>query len=118
MSPAQTTAFLSALSSEFGAMTRTVDGLSGLVMEHARQVAPGARPEVLVQAQAVDALSQALDALRGLTESLARGEGFETALDAVLLADLSTRLRQALPTSAPPSQPVAGPAAGDLMLFD
>lgn len=118
MNPARTSAFLSALSTEFAAMRRTVDDLAGVVSDHVQQTAPDARAAAMLQAQAVDALSQRLDALSGVTGALARGEPVVNALDGILLADLSGRLRQALLAADPVPQPVAGPAPGDLALFD
>lgn len=118
MNPVRTAALLSALSTEFVAMRRTVDDLQGLVSDHVLQTPPDARAGVMLQAQAVDALSQQLDALGGITGALARGEPVESALEGVLLADLSDRLRQALLAAHPLPQPVPGLAPGDLALFD
>jgi len=116
MTPAQTTAMFEALSIELEMIGEGVDGLAALISEHVRQAPVEARPQALVQAQALDDLIQRLDALRVLAGGLARGEPVEAALDGVLLAALADRLRGAVLLSAPAVR--STPVGGDLMLFD
>lgn len=115
MSPIQTRTMFEALSAELATMGEDIEGLAGLVADHVRLVAPEVRQRTLIQAQAVDELTQRLDALRSLATLLARGEPVEAALDAIHLADLADRLRSVvLPSAREVRSP---PAAGDLMLF-
>lgn len=117
MTPAQTRALLSALSAELGTMADQVEGLGGLVQDHVGLCPPEARPQAMVQAQAVDALSQTLGELRHLTRSLARDRSVVEALDELSLADLAGRLRAGvLGRPAPDAAPVVG--AGEVDLFD
>ncbi len=117
MTAAQHLALLSALSSEFLAMRGTVDRLETLVLDHARTVAAVDRASVLVQAQAVDALGQRLQALHDLSRALAEGGAVAAAIDLVPLADLADPLRQSiLEVEAAPAASPATPGA--LTLFD
>lgn len=117
MAAAEERSLLSGLSQELALMVPIVEGLSGLVMDHAIQADAAARPRILAQAQAVDDLNQRLQALVDLTRAVAAGTAPEAALDAVRLADVAARLR--LASAGERSQP-ATPArgSGDLMLFD
>ena len=117
MTPAQITALLSALSTEFSAMRETVEGLSDLMREHALLAAAADRPRVLTQAQGVDALRQELDALGDLAAALGGGRPIEGVLDAVPLADLADRLRRAVSDTDLEARP-APAATGELVLFD
>jgi len=105
-----------AFSVELATMGEGVEGLAGLVSDHVRQAPAEARPRALIQAQALDELTQRLDAMRSLAVVLARGEPVEAALDVVPLADLADRLRGVVLLSAPEVR--VRPVAGDLMLFD
>ncbi|NJC39813.1 hypothetical protein GGQ87_000071 [Brevundimonas alba] len=116
MTPAQTTSLLSALSSEFATMRETVDGLAGLVLDHARVVATADRAGVLVQAQAIDALGQRLQALEDLSRGVAEGHPIAAALDLVPLTDLADRLRGPVLNLGDVTPQSA--MAGDLALFD
>lgn len=115
MTPSQTLALFAGLSAELRTMMETVEGLSGLVTEHAWQASPERRHGVLIQAQAVDDLSQTLDSLRVLVSALSTGAPMEDALASIPLAALANRLQVAalsVPSEAePPSRP------GDLLLF-
>jgi hypothetical protein len=107
---------LSAMSTELAAMAGTVDSLAGLVADQVRQSEGEARVRALVEAQAIDDLSQRLVALSGVAGAVAEGVDVETALAAVSLADLSQRLRGTHPTNV--GGPVAQSVAGDVMLFE
>lgn len=116
MTTVQASALLIALSTELAAMKGSAENLSSLMAELVQHSQGEARTRALVEAQAIDELTQKLDALRGLTWSLARGDAVETAIDAVLLAEVAGRLRRAV--LAGESVAVAPGAAGELMLFE
>lgn len=116
MSATRSCQLLSALSAELAAMTETVESLSGMAADHVRNSQGEARARALVDAQAIDDLSQRLTALSDVTGAVARGEGVETAIGDVRLADLKSRLLDAV--SASTAAPAPRPVAGDLMLFE
>ncbi|MBF0665786.1 MAG: hypothetical protein IR159_09655 [Brevundimonas sp.] len=116
MTPSQTRALLSGLSAELATLMETVDGLSSLVADHARQTPADSRSGVLVKAQAVDDLHQTLDALRALAGALSCGAPVDEALAAVPLAALAERLKAASGSAAPASG--GATRAGDLVLFE
>lgn len=116
MSPTQTRALFSGLSTELAAMMETVDSLTSLVTEHARLTPADRRSGVLVKAQAIDDLHQTLDSLRALSGALSNGAPVEDALARVPLAALADRLQSTLTPSPPGLAPAASP--GDLILFE
>lgn len=116
MTPSQARALFSGLSAELAAMMATVDGLSSLVADHARQTPADRRSAVLVKAQAVDDLHQTLDSLRALAGALASGVAVENALAVIPLSALAGRLRAASLPAAPDREVATQP--GDLVLFD
>lgn len=116
MTPAQTRALLTVLSAECADMGAAVDGLSALVFEHARRLPAAERPEVVVQAQAVDLLAQKLAALAVFAQALAADRPVEQAIEAIPLADLSDRLHAGMMGSGRGSAAVA--SDGELVLFD
>ena len=116
MEPAQTMAVFAAFSTELETLRQGVEGLAELVADHARQASADIRPQVLVQAQALDDMSQTLHALSALSVGLARGGSMEAELERMPLADLANRLRDTVLRSKP--QPRSRQAAGELMLFD
>ena len=116
MSPVQTRALFSGLSAELAAMMETVEGLSSLVADHARQTPADRRSGVMVKAQSVDDLHQTLDALRALAGALSSGAPVENALAAIPLSALAERLQAAALSAA--SRPETAPRSGDLVLFD
>ncbi len=116
MTPAQTTAMFAAFSAELATIGEGVDGFADLISAHVRQASAEARPQALIQAQALDDLIQRLDALRVLAGGLARGEAVEVALDGVSLAALADRLSSAVLPASRTACPT--PVSGDLMLFD
>lgn len=116
MEPIQTAAVFAAFSAELESLGEGIEGLAGLVADHARQASAEVRPQVLVQAQVLDELTQRLEALSALMVALARGESIEAGLDRVPLADLASRLRSVVRRSRPETRDRA--VAGELMLFD
>ena len=115
MSPNPTPALLSGLADELSSMIPVVEGLSALVFDHALKANAEDRSRILTQAQAVDDLSQRLEALRGLASALSRGADIQTALDALPLESMAARLRAAGVGGGPARDD--GPDAGDLLLF-
>lgn len=116
MTPTQTRDLLSALSAECAEMGAAADGLAAVVFEHARGLPAAERGPVVVQAQAVDLLTQKLAALSAFADALSDGQPVETALDAVPLADLADRLSAAVLGRARAA--AIAPSDGDLVLFD
>ena len=115
MERAQAEAMFAAYAIELAEVGQGIEALSAMVSDHVRQCAPGARPAALRDAQAIDVLTQRLDAMRALAAALSQGEPVESALAVVPLADLANRLRSAV--LAPSFIPPASGEAGDLMLF-
>lgn len=114
MSPSQSSALLSAISAELCEMASAVNSLSSLVADHVLQSQGEARARALVDAQAIDALSQRLEALSEVTGAAAQGHDIAMVLAGVRLSDLAGRLGRGVPGAASePSQ-----ASGDLMLFE
>jgi hypothetical protein len=103
---------LKTLSDELAATRHGVDALAGLVSSYVRHCPIDERPAALQEAQAVDALSQHLEALAAFVGGLARGEALEQAIDSVPLADLADRLRGGGGGGAPVR------SGGELQLFD
>ncbi|MFN3932432.1 MAG: hypothetical protein ACK4JY_11855 [Brevundimonas sp.] len=116
MSPSQTRALFSGLSTELAAMMETVDGLTDLVTEHARLTPPDLRSGVLVKAQAIDDLHQTLDALRALSGALSSGAPVEDALADLPLAALAGRLQSAVTPTLTRLTPAT--QSGDFVLFE
>lgn len=112
----QTMAVFAAFSAELESIGAGIEGLAGLVAAHAHQAPPELRPQVLVQAQALDDLTQRLAALSTLATVLAGGEAIETGLDQVPLSELADRMRDGVLQSGPKAR--SRQSAGDLMLFD
>jgi hypothetical protein len=102
---------LMALSCELAGMVGTVESLSVSVADHVRSSQGEARTRALIDAQAIDELSQRLDALSAVTAALAKGADEATALSAVRLGDLAQRL-----SGAPFNPPDR--AVGDITLFE
>jgi hypothetical protein len=74
MSVVPSRSLLSALSAELAAMSETVEPLCGMAADHVRNSQGEARARALVDAQAIDDLSQRLIALSDLTGAVARGD--------------------------------------------
>jgi len=104
-------ALVSAMAGELGDVRAGFDGVAGLVSDLVRQLPPEARPQALTQAQAIDELTQRLDALEGLLHTLAGDECVHAAAAALPLSDMAERL-----TGRAAARPVADP--GELVWFD
>lgn len=116
MEPTQSMAVFAALSAELESLGEGVEGLAGLVADHARQAPSEMRPQILIQAQALDEVTQRLSALRVLALALAQGEAVEAGIDRIPLADLASRLRGVVLRTR--IQTPRRQSAGDLLLFD
>lgn len=102
---------LSRMADELADVVRDVEGLSGLACLLAERAAPDERPDILIRAQSIDAVSQRLNALADVLAALGDGRSADAALATVSLSDLAERLHGGTPASA-------RPADGDLILFD
>jgi hypothetical protein len=116
MDRSQAEAIFAAYAVELAAIGDGINGLEALVSDHVRQCAPEARPKALRDAQAIDVLTQRLDAMRALASALSQGEPVHSALGVVPLADLAQRLHSTILARAPLASSAAD--AGELMLFD
>jgi len=108
-------AMFAAYATELADIGQGIEGLSNMVSDHVRQCAPEDRTRALRDAQAIDVLTQRLDAMRALSLALSNGEPVEDALTVIPLADLANRLRSAVLAPSAVAAPIAD--AGDLMLF-
>ena len=104
---------LVAVADELMRVRRDVDGVEALLSDLVRHAPAQDRPAALIQAQALDALNQRLEALSGVLRRLGAGAGPAEAVSRLPLADLAGRLRPAA-DAASPSNAVD---AGDLTLF-
>lgn len=104
---------LVAVADELMRVRRDVDGVEALVGDLVRHAPAQDRPAALIQAQALDALNQRLEALSGVLRSLGDGASPAEAVSRLPLADMAGRLRPAA-DAAPTSNAVN---AGDLTLF-
>lgn len=103
---------LAAVADELMSVREGVDEIEGLVSRLVPLAAPADRPAALTQAQALDALTQRLEALSGVLRRLSGGASPAEAVTRLPLADLADRLRPAA------GEPAPTPAAsGDLTLF-
>ena len=114
MDQPDTRALFSALATELAGRMDTVESLSSLAAEHARQTPADRRSAVLVKAQAIDDLHQTLDSLRAFAGALSGGVSIHNALAGIPLADLADRLQG----RAPAAEPETSGRSGDLVLFD
>lgn len=102
---------LGAVAVELADVRTGVDGLSGLLAGLVRGLPIEDRAEALTGAQALDALTQRLDALSDVLQALAAGKPADEAVRGVNLADVAARLGGG-------ASPTPADTAGDLMLFD
>lgn len=110
--PPEHAELLAAVADELMRVREGIDGVEALVSVLVRRAPAKERAEALIEAQALDALTQRLEALSGVLRMLGGGATSAEAVGRLALADMAGRLRPAagVPASAPP-------ASGDLMLF-
>ena len=106
---------MAALAAELDRSRDGIDALAALVSDYVRDCAPEDRPAVMGRAQAVDALSQNLEALAQFARAIASGHSPADAAGAVPLSDLGARLLAACQGQSIPPPPAS---SGDLDLFD
>ncbi|WP_312598705.1 hypothetical protein [Brevundimonas sp.] len=104
---------LAAVADELMLARQGVDGIETLVSDLVRRAPPDERSNALTQAQALDALTQQIEALSGVLRRLSGGASPSDAVSQVSLADMAGRLRP----PAGRNRPISGADAGDLMLF-
>ena len=104
---------LAAVADELMLVREGIDGIEALVRDLVRRAPPEERPNALTQAQALDALTQRLEALSGVLRMLGGGASPSEAVSRLSLADMAGRLRPA----AGEHRPASTADAGDLMLF-
>ena len=104
---------LAAVSDELMRVRQGVDGIEALVGDLVRHAPPDERSHALTQAQALDALTQRVEALSGVLRMLSGGASPSEAVSRLSLADMAGRLRPA----AGEHRPASTADAGDLMLF-
>lgn len=102
---------LSRMADELADVVRDVESLSSLACLMAERAPADERPDILIRAQSIDAVSQRLTALADVLAALGDGRSAAAALTTVSLSDLAARLH-----GVPPAP--ARPADGDLILFD
>jgi hypothetical protein len=103
---------LIAVAGELISVREQIAGIETLVSDLVRRAAPEERAGILTDAQALDALTQRLEALSGLLRMLGDGAHPAEAVGRLPLADMAERLGAATGEATAPSQ-----APGDLMLF-
>lgn len=105
---------IAAMAAEVADVRLGFDDIAGLVTDLLRRLPIEARPQALTEAQAIDGLTQRLDALSDLLAVLAGDECVHAAAAALPLADMAERL-----TGRRPAAPSSSPAgSGELVLFD
>ena len=110
--PPEHAELLAAVADELMRVREGIDAVEAMVSVLVRRAPPGERAEALTDAQALDALTQRLEALSGVLRMLGGGATPAEAVSRLALADMAGRLRPAAGVQA--SVP---PASGDLMLF-
>jgi hypothetical protein len=110
--PTEHAQLLAAVADELMRVREGMDAVEGLVSVLVRRAPANERAEALAEAQALDALSQRLEALSGVLRMVGAGVTPDEAVSRLTLADMAGRLRPAAGVKAS-----APPASGDLMLF-
>lgn len=114
--PPEHAPLLAAVADELMRVREGIDGVEALVSGLVRRAAPEERAEILGEAQALDALTQRLEALAGVLRMLGGGASPAEAVNRLALADMAGRLRPAAGmASGSPSAPSS--ESGDLTLF-
>ena len=110
--PPEHAELLVAVADELTRVREGIDHVEALVSALVRRAPPHERGEALTEAQALDALTQRLEALSGVLRMLGGGATPAEAVSRLALADMAGRLRPAAGVQA-----AAAPDPGDLMLF-
>lgn len=110
--PPEHAELLAAVADELMRVREGIDHVEALVSRLVRRAPPEDRAEALTEAQALDALTQRLEALAGVLTMLGEGATPAESVSRISLADMAVRLRPAagVQTAAPPD-------SGDLTLF-
>lgn len=103
---------IAAMAAELADVRLGFDEVAGLVTDLVRRLPIEARPQALTEAQAIDGLTQRLDALAGLLRVLAGDECVHAAAAALPLADMVERLTAGRAAASSPA------GSGELILFD
>lgn len=111
--PPEHAQLLAAVADELMGVRQGIDGVEALVSRLVAQASVEERPAAVTQAQALDALTQRLEALAGVLRMLGGGASPAEAVGRLALADMAGRLR---PAAGEPSAPPPA-ASGDLTLF-
>ncbi|WP_292021958.1 MULTISPECIES: hypothetical protein [unclassified Brevundimonas] len=104
---------LAAVADELMLVRQGIDGIEALVSDLVRRALPEERSNALTQAQALDALTQRVEALSSVLRMLSGGASPSEAVSRLSLADMAGRLRPA----AGEHRPISNADDGDLMLF-
>ncbi|OGN49278.1 MAG: hypothetical protein A2352_08165 [Caulobacterales bacterium RIFOXYB1_FULL_67_16] len=110
--PPEHALLLAAIADELTGVREGIDHVEALVSRLVRRAPPEDRAEALTEAQALDALTQRLEALAGVLRMLGNGATPAESVSRISLADMAGRLRPAAGV-----QTSAAQDAGDLMLF-
>jgi hypothetical protein len=110
--PPEHAELLAAVADELMGVREGIDDVEALVSRLVRLAPPEDRPSALTQAQALDALTQRLEALSGVLRMLSGGASPAEAVSRLSLADMAGRLR---PAAGEATSSLA--ASGDLTLF-
>jgi hypothetical protein len=112
--PPEHAELLTAVADELMGVREGIDDVEALVSRLVPLAAPEDRPAALTQAQALDALTQRLEALSGVLRMLSGGASSAEAVSRLTLADMAGRLRPAAAGGKATPSPAA---SGDLTLF-
>ena len=110
--PPEHAQLLAAVADELMRVREGIDHVEALVSRLVRRAPPEDRVEALTEAQALDALTQRLEALSGVLRMLGGGATPAESVSRISLADMAVRLRPAAGV-----QTAGASDSGDLMLF-
>lgn len=111
--PPEHAELLAAVADELMRVREGIDHVEALVSRLVRQAPKEDRAEAFTEAQALDALTQRLEALSNVLRMLGDGATPAESISTISLADMAVRLRPA----AGVGQAAAPQDSGDLMLF-
>lgn len=118
MSDHDTHALLKAVAEELSDIRAGVQQAGDLMGEILSKLTPQERLAYLARTQTFDVLVQRLEALSGLSASLADNQPIDTALAALPLAEMAERLQEAAHRGNTAPRPQSEQAAGEFHLFD